>query len=206
MDSLVGRVLDALERSGQADNTQIVLYADHGWHLGEKGISGKNSLWEESTQVPLIFAGPGIRPGRCKQPVELLDIFPTLCELAQLPAVESLEGQSLSPLLKNPKSRRTRPAITTHNPGSHAIRTEKWRYIRYANGSEELYDKKRDPHEWTNLAAKPELAKTKTELAQWLPQNEKPHAPGSQSRVLKQASDGTWLWEGKPVRISELER
>jgi choline-sulfatase len=205
VDSLVGRVLLALERSGQANNTLIVLWSDHGWHLGEKEISGKNSLWEESTHVPLIIAGPGIRPGRCDQSVELLDLFPTLCELASLPMPAGLEGHSLLPQLKRPGTKRAWPAITTHNPGNHSVRTNDWRYIRYADGSEELYDRRNDPNEWTNLAARPERAKLKTELAQWLPKTEKPHVPNSQSRILTKRSDGKWLWEGKPILPEERQ-
>jgi choline-sulfatase len=206
VDSLVGRVLRALERSGQAQNTLIALHSDHGWHLGEKGISGKNSLWDESTHVPLLFAGPGVRRGRCSQPVELLDLFPTLCELAGLPLPEGgLDGHSLVPQLQNPRAVRPWPAITTHNPGSHAIRAEHWRYIRYADGSEELYDTRKDPNEWTNLAARPELTSIKAELSRWLPQNERPHAPGSSTRILTRDPGGEWLWEGRPIRESERQ-
>ena len=115
---------------------------DHGWHLGEKGITGKNSLWERSTRVPLIFAGPGIARGvSVRQPVELLDLYPTLVELARLPPSKpGLEGHSLVPQLKDARAPRPWPAITTHNQGNHAVRTAQWRYIRYADGSEELYD------------------------------------------------------------------
>jgi choline-sulfatase len=204
-DSLVGRVLGALERSGQAQNTLIGLWSDHGWHLGEKEITGKNSLWDESTHVPLILAGPGIHRGRCTQPVELLDVFPTLCDLTRLPAPAGLEGQSLMPQLTRPRTPRLRPAITTHNPGNHAVRYERWRYIRYADGSEELYDTLTDPHEWTNLAGKPEFQPTIADLKRWLPQGEKPHAPGSQNRVLRRDPGGEWLWEGRPIRESERQ-
>ncbi|HEY8503630.1 MAG TPA: sulfatase, partial [Gemmataceae bacterium] len=117
VDSQVGRVLDALEESGHADDTVVVLWSDHGWHLGEKAISGKNSLWEESTRVPLIFAGPGIAKGaRCGRPAELLDLYPTLAELCGLPAREGLEGHSLVPQLRDATAKRPWPAVTTHNP------------------------------------------------------------------------------------------
>ncbi len=105
------------------------------------------------------------------------------------------------PLLKDAAAPRAWPAITTHNQGNHSIRTEQWRYIRYADGSEELYDEIRDPNEWTNLAAVPAHAKTKAELAAWLPRKDVPPAPGSRSRILTydKATDEA-IWEGKLVR------
>ena len=205
MDSQVGRLLDALDASPHADNTIIVLWSDHGWHLGEKGITGKNSLWERSTRVPLMLAGPGIAKGvKTNRPVELLDLYPTLIELSGLPARKELEGHSLATLLKNPKAARPWPAITTHNVGNHSVRSERWRYIRYADGSEELYDCQTDPNEWTNLAADPKHAERKKELARWLPKTDVPAAPGSAHRVL-QNKDGIWHWEGKPIRQQEKE-
>ena len=153
VDSQVGRVLDALEVASCEENTVVVLWSDHGWHLGEKGITGKNTLWERSTRVPLIFAGPGIAAAKCGRPAELLDLYPTLAELCGLPAKGGLEGHSLVPQLKDAKAERKWPAITTHNQDNHAVRTETWRYIRYADGSEELYDCVADPNEWTNLAS-----------------------------------------------------
>ncbi len=199
VDSQVGRVLDALEASGQADRTIIVLWSDHGWHLGEKGITGKNTLWERSTRVPLIFAGPGIAEGaRCGRPVELLDLYPTLLELAGLPANEKLEGHSLVPLLKDANAPRPWPAVTTHNRGNHSVRTDDWRYIQYADGSEELYNLRDDPNEWTNLAGQTQFAEKKRELAQWLPRINAPAAPGSQGRVLIY-ENGRVIWEGQPI-------
>ncbi|HBS27898.1 MAG TPA: choline-sulfatase [Phycisphaerales bacterium] len=209
MDSQIGRLLDALDASGHANRTIVVLWSDHGWHLGEKGISGKNTLWDRSTRVPLIFAGPrsfaAINANqKCTQPAELLDIYPTLIDLCGLPPREGLEGRSLVPQLKDAKASREQPAITTHNQGNHAIRTETWRYIRYADGSEELYDMAADPTEWTNLAADPKHAERKKELARWLPKTDVPAAPGSAHRVL-QNKDGIWHWEGKPIRQQEKE-
>lgn len=180
MDSQVGRVLDALEVSGQADRTVVVLWSDHGWHLGEKGITGKNTLWERSTRVPLIFAGPGIAAGaRCGRPAELLDLYPTLVALCRLPERPGLEGHSLAPQLKDASAPRVWPAITTHNQDNHAVRTEHWRFIRYADGSEELYDHRSDPNEWTNLAGDPNQAERKRELAGWLPKRNEPPPPGA---------------------------
>ncbi len=205
MDSQVGRVLDALDQSGRADNTIVVLWSDHGWHLGEKQIVGKNTLWERSTHVPLVFAGPGItRNATCKQPVELLDIFPTLLELGGMPAREDLEGHSLLPQLKDSAKERPWPAITSQNQGNHAVRTVDWRYIRYADGSEELYDLGKDPNEWTNLATLPEHAGTKKELAKWLPKVDKPPVPGSALRVLTyDPKTGAVTWEGKRVKATD---
>jgi arylsulfatase A-like enzyme len=198
VDSQVGRVLDALEASGQAGNTVVVLWSDHGWHLGEKGITGKNTLWERSTRVPLIVAGPGVAKGVCGRPAELLDLYPTLAEACGLPAPAGVEGHSLVPQLKNAKAERPWPAITTHNKDNHAIRTEKWRYIRYADGSEELYDRDADPHEWANLAGDAKLAAVKKELAKWLPAKNANPVAGSANRLLT-FENGIPVWEGKPI-------
>jgi arylsulfatase A-like enzyme len=205
MDAQVGRVLDALDASGKADNTIIVLWSDHGWHLGEKGMTGKLSLWERSTRVPLIFAGPGITKGaKCNRTVELLDLYPTLTELAGLPARSGLEGHSIVPQLKDPNAPREFPAITTQDLNNTAVRTERWRYIRYYDGGEELYDEQADPNEWTNLAADPKYADTKKELAKWLPKVNTPGVPGSVTRFFEVRPDGTKYWEGKP--LDEIKR
>lgn len=199
MDSQVGRVLTALEASPWATNTVVVVWSDNGWHLGEKGITGKNSLWERSTRVPLVMAGPGISAGgRCVQPVELLDLFPTLAEWCGLKAPRGLEGRSLGPQLRRASAPRKWPAITTANPGNHAVRSERWRYIRYADGSEELYDLQADPHEWTNLVQRAEVRSIVQEHRAWLPRSEEPHAPGSAQRVLTQ-TNGVWFWEGEQI-------
>jgi len=201
----VGRVLDALDASGVAGNTTVVLWGDNGWHLGEKGMTGKTTLWERSTHVPLIFAGPGVgKAAKCRQPAELLDIYPTLVQLCGLPAKDGLEGHSLVPQLKNANAKRSWPAITTHNVGNHSVRSEHWRYIRYADGSEELYDLHADPNEWTNLAQDRKHTKVIREHARWLPKLNAPPASGSASRVLVQ-ENGVWLWEGKPIKPEDKE-
>ena len=203
VDSQVGRLLDALEESGQADNTIVVLWGDHGWHLGEKQITGKNTLWERSTRVPLLFAGPGVKPAQiCGRPAELLDIYPTLVELCGLPEKEGLDGHSLAAQLNDASAERQWPAITTHNQGNHAIRTEEWRFIRYADGSKELYDLKHDPHEHENLAGKPRYRQVIEELSQWLPNKDVGPVPGSASRVLT-LYDKTPVWEGKPIKADD---
>ncbi len=203
VDSQVGRVLDALTTAGLDKNTIIVLWSDHGWHLGEKGITGKNTLWERSTRVPLIFAGPGVARGaKCGWPVELLDVYPTLAELASLPANAANEGISLVPQLKDVKAARERPAVTTHNPGNHAVRTEQWRYIRYADGSEELYDVLADPNEWNNVAGEAKHADVKKSLAKWMPAKSAAPMPGSAGRILT-FENGVPIWEGKPIGKDE---
>lgn len=199
MDSQVGRILDALEASGHADDTIVVLWSDHGYHLGEKLITGKNTLWDRSTHVPLIFAGPGIVGGtRVTSPAELLDMYPTLVELAGLPAREGLEGHSLVPQLRNPAAPREWPAITTHNHDNHGVRGDRWRYIRYADGSEELYDMQADPNEWRNLAGEAEYASVLSEQKRWLPATSAPPAPGSAARILTY-EDGTATWQGEVI-------
>ncbi|MCR4413818.1 MAG: sulfatase [Thermoguttaceae bacterium] len=205
MDSQVGRVLDALERTGRARETIVVLWSDNGWHLGEKGITGKNTLWDPGTNVPLIFAGPGVSAGaKCTQPAELLDIYPTLIELCGLAPREGLEGHSLVPQLRDARTPRPWPAITTHNQNNHGVRSEHWRYIRYADGSEELYDYRADPHEWKNLAKDSRYAEVIRDHARWLPKVNEAPVPGSAHRVLTR-EDGRWVWEGKPIDPAEKE-
>lgn len=202
VDAQIGRLLTALDEAGLADNTIVVVWGDHGWHLGEKAITGKNTLWDRGTKVPLIFAGPGVKSGqRCTQPAELLDIYPTLIDLTGSPARTDLEGTSLLPQLKDAAAKRERPAITSHNQGNHGIRTERWRYIRYADGSEELYDMQNDPNEWTNLAGNPGMKPIIEEHQKWLPKIDIPPAPNSASRVLTydKATDEA-VWEGATVK------
>ena len=205
VDAQVGRIMETLEKEGLSENTVIVLWGDHDWHLGEKGITGKNTLWDRGTRVPLIFAGPGITPGgRCSQPAELLDIYPTLNELCHLKPRSDLEGISLVPQLQNAQTRRERPAITSHNRGNHGIRSEHWRYIRYADETEELYDMKSDPNEWTNLASRPEYSAVIAEHRRWLPKLDAPPAKNSAQRVLTyDPATDIAIWEEKPVRRSD---
>ena len=199
VDSQVGRVLEALEKSGHKEDTIVVLWSDHGWHLGEKEITGKCTLWGRSTRVPLILAGPGVTSGqRCNRPAELLDLYPTLIDLCGLPELTHLEGLSLRPQLTNADTPRTRPAITSHGHGNFAIVDEEWRYIRYVDGAEELYDLQEDFDEHHNLAAKPEHEGVLQTMRQWLPEIDKPAIPGSKFRVLRY-EDGVPYWEGNPI-------
>ncbi|HBJ37459.1 MAG TPA: choline-sulfatase, partial [Planctomycetaceae bacterium] len=205
VDAQIGRITVALEEAGIADNTIIVIWGDHGWHLGEKDITGKNTLWDRSTRIPLVFAGPGItHGGRCQQPAELLDIYPTLIDLCNLPPRDDLEGLSLLPQLQDADQPRERPAITSHNQGNHAIRSQRWRYIRYADASEELYDMIADPNEWNNLASDPKMKDTIQQHAKWLPKIDQPPAPGSMHRVLTyEPSTDEAIWEGKTVKRND---
>ena len=202
VDAQLGRVLAALKEAGLDRNTIVVAFGDHGYHLGEQGVSGKNTLWERSTHVPLVIAGPGVPARIVREPVELLDLYPTLVELTKLPERSGLEGQSLVPQMRG--TRRTRPAITTSNQGNDAVRTTEWRYIRYADGSAELYDRRKDPNEWTNLANDPKYRQTIQELSAWLPKDERTAVPGSKSRALTRGPNGVWLWEGTPIVPAEV--
>jgi arylsulfatase A-like enzyme len=196
-----------LEKSPQADNTIVVLWSDHGYHLGEKAISGKNSLWARSTRVPLLMAGPGVPVDvQCSQPAELMDLYPTLAEFVGLPAPQGVEGLSLVPQIRDPSTPRERPAICTHNAGNHSVCDTRWRYVRYAEGSEELYDRSVDPNEYTNLLAdgrdRAQVQSVVDELASWLPTKELPLAPGSAARILEKREDG-FYWEEKKIIPSE---
>lgn len=158
VDHQVGKLLDALDASPYKDNTYIVLYSDHGFHLGEKEHWAKRSLWEDSTSVPMIITGPGVEQGKvCTKPVELLDIYPTLLELTGLQSDSKLEGNSMAPLLKNPDTVWPHIARSSFGPKNVAIISEQYRYIHYNDGSEELYDRLMDPHEWYNLAINPDM-------------------------------------------------
>lgn len=170
VDHCVGLVIEALKESPYADNTIVVLWSDHGFHLGEKHHWAKRTLWEESTRVPLLFAGPGIAPGDpCPEPASLIDIFPTLVELCELPENSHLEGLSLVPQLNDPTAPRDRPAITSSYFGNHSIRSKDWRLIVYEDGAEELYDHRNDPDEFQNLAGDSKHQAIRDHLAQWLP-------------------------------------
>ena len=169
-DHCVGVVVDALKSSPHADNTIVVLWSDHGFHLSEKQHWAKRTLWEESTRVPLLFAGPDIKPGKaCAEPASLLDVYPTLVEMCRLPKNTRLEGISLVPQLDDPTTARDRPAITSSYFGNHSIRSRDWRLIVYEDGAEELYDHRDDPDEFRNLANDPSHSAIRDQLVRWLP-------------------------------------
>jgi arylsulfatase A-like enzyme len=155
------------------------LWGDHGWHLGEKQHWRKFALWEEATRTTFMIIAPGVtKPNtRSSRTVNLMDIYPTLIDLCGLPKKPELEATSLLPLLKDPQAKWDRPSLTTFGRNNHAVRSERWRYIRYADGSEELYDHDADPLEWKNLAGETKYASVKTELAKWFPKINAPNAP-----------------------------
>lgn len=175
-DAMLGHVLDALEQSGRYDNTIIVLWSDHGYHLGEKARWRKETLWREATHVPLIIVAPGVTTAgtRTDSAVSLVDLYPTLVELAGLDMPAHPEGVSLVPLLRNPDAQWEHAAVSTNRLGNHAVSTEHYRYIRYQDGSEELYDLSVDPNEWHNLASDAEHADAKAALAAHLPARDEP--------------------------------
>jgi arylsulfatase A-like enzyme len=171
-DAMIGRLLDAFDQCDYRDNTVVVLWGDHGWHLGEKQHWRKFALWEEATRVPLIWVAPGVtkRGGVCERTVDLMTIYPTLTDLCGIPTPSHIQGKSIRTLLARPQAAWEEPAITTFRFNNHAIRSERWRYIRYADGGEELYDESEDPYEWTNLAAEARFALQKMALAKHLPE------------------------------------
>ncbi len=171
VDDCIGHVIEGLDSSPYKDNTIVVLWSDHGWHLGQKLHWRKFALWEEATHNILAFIAPGmIKEGqRCDAPVNLLDIYPTLVDLCRLRPMEGLEGVSLMPLCNNPQADWERPSLTTYMKDNHSLRSPKWRYIRYADGSEELYDHDSDELEWQNLANDTKYSDVKKELSRWLP-------------------------------------
>ena len=153
-DAMLGRVLDALEENGHADNTIVIMWSDQGYHLGEKGQWGKHTLWKQTTRVPFIISGANLpKNKKVNATVSLIDLYPTLIDLCNLPAQHEMDGISLLPVLKDPGSATDRNLLIPSNErGSYAVVNEKWRYIYYRNGTEELYNVQQDPEEWYNLA------------------------------------------------------
>ena len=205
-DAMVGRLMDALDASGQADNTIIVLWADHGFHLGEKDNWGKMTLWDETTKVPFIVVAPGVTtPGsRSDEVVSTQSIYPTLVELAGLERPDFVDGSSLVPLLGSPSMSWDDVAITTYGEyGNWTVRDDHHRYIVYADGSEELYDLAADPNEWTNLIRDRQYRELKEELAAHIPPADT-HAPyvGGEDELQQDAGDPSGA-EESPADNSE---
>lgn len=172
MDEQLGKILTTIEKSPHAKNTIIVFWSDHGYHLGEKETIRKSTLWDPSTNVPFLISIPG-KKGKIKSAVSLIDIFPTLIDIAKLPQMPGLEGTCLVDLMDHKLYKRILPVITVQDQGNYAIRNDKWKYIRYVDGSEEFYDIFQDPQEYNNLANNPKYNIQKNSLKKFIPKNEK---------------------------------
>ena len=187
-DAQIGKVLDALRESEYADNTVVVLWADHGYHLGEKNRFAKQAIWERDTRTVLMFKTPEAAAGStCDAPTQLLDIYPTLLELCGLPPNPQAEGHSLAPLLENPEAEWNHVAVTSYGVGNFSLRNRTFRYIVYEDGSEELYHMTNDPTEWTNLAGDERYAAVKSEFKEHLPNQQAPL-----SKVSKYSINEYW--------------
>lgn len=197
-DSLLGRVLDTLEESPHADNTIIVFWSDHGYAHGEKGHWGKHTLWQRTSNVPLLWAGPGIAKNQKTQhTATLIDIYPTLTQFCGLTPDAGHDGQSLVPVLKEPARDEARSVLLPHDhPGSYAVINADWRYIHYEDGSEELYDLNADFHEWANLANDPKFAPVITKLIAEAPSEFA--AKGTSKNTLRMVTEGeSFRWVPK---------
>ncbi|MEN1680077.1 MAG: sulfatase [Planctomycetota bacterium] len=203
-DAMLGRVLDTLAASSHADNTIVVFWSDHGYHHGEKGDWGKHTLWERTSNVPFLWAGPGIAKGETvPATVSLIDLYPTLADACGLAPGQRLEGESLAGVLQTPASANDRNVFLPYlTPGAYAMINQRWRYIRYDNGTEELYDVQKDPHEWENLAGDPMLSGVKSELRAAAPQEFA--APGATPRQRKLVVEGEgFRWRARTPRVKQ---
>jgi arylsulfatase A-like enzyme len=180
VDDLIGRIIDALDQSPYAENTIIVLWSDHGFQLGEKGRWGKYSLWERATRVNLQWVVPGLTAPRsvCTKPVNLLDIYSTLVSLTGCkPPEKQLEGNDLSVLMKDPDADWANSTVTTFGCKNYGVRSQRYRYIIYRDGAEELYDHTKDKWEWKNLTDDSNYARVKKEMSRGLPAHHQPPGP-----------------------------
>lgn len=200
MDAQLGRVLDALDKRDDAENTIIVLWSDHGWHLGEKQCWKKFTLWNEATRNPLMISAPGLKAKKqCAKPAQLVDIYPTLVQLCALPMPQSqLDGRSLVPLMKNPAAEWKWPAITCNGRDSYSLTFEHWKYNRFFDGSEELYNHSVDPHEHTNLAREAEYNELKRSFGEYLPKQSHPNVSDGKEWML-------WLVDYPPLDLWRKE-
>lgn len=202
-DAMMGRVLSALEASPYADNTIVVLWSDHGYHHGEKGDWGKHTLWERTSNVPFVWAGPGIAKGQASDvTVSLIDMYPTFIEMCGLPKPkQKLEGESLSETLADPSSAKDRNVFLPHmNRGEYAIINRDWRYIHYSDTEEELYDVRADPNEWTNLAGDPTHNQLKARLQESAPRTFAPPAPKRNKKKDLRIEGDSFTWAALPSK------
>ncbi len=203
-DAMMGRVLDALEKSPYADNTIVVLWSDHGYHHGEKYDWGKHTLWERTSNVPFIWAGPGVKKGAVTDvTASLIDMYPTFVEMCGLPRPhQKLEGTSLASTLEKPAVAKDRDVYLPYMaPGEYAIINKDWRYITYGDDGEELYDLKSDPNEWNNLAENPKYEETKRLLRKSAPKKFSPAAPKRTigKDLIIEGETFRWRKEGEKV-------
>ncbi len=162
VDALIGKVMAALEETGLADDTLVCLWSDHGFHLGDNGMWGKHVNYEVATRAPLLFAGANVPAGvRCDQLVEMVDVYPTLCDLASVKTPAFVEGQSLRPLMEDPSIPGDEAAFSQYPRGKregYSARTDRWRYVEWRHGdgsiaARELYDHEQDAAELRNIAS-----------------------------------------------------
>lgn len=203
-DAMMGRVLNALEKSPYADNTIVVLWSDHGYHHGEKYDWGKHTLWERTSNVPFIWAGPGVKKGAVTDvTASLIDMYPTFVEMCGLPKPhQKLEGTSLASTLEKPEIAKDRDVYLPYmTPGEYAIINKDWRYISYGDSGEELYDLKSDPNEWNNLAENPKYEDTKRLLRKSAPKKFAPAAPKRTigKDLIIEGETFRWRKEGEKV-------
>ncbi|MGF1581692.1 MAG: sulfatase [Gemmataceae bacterium] len=211
-DVQIGRVLEALANSPYANNTIVILISDHGFHVGEKQHVAKGTLWEEATHSLLMMRVPGMTKakGICTSPVSLLDVYPTLVELTGVaPPKHHLDGTSLVPQLKNPDTARRKPAIMAFDEHI-SVRAGQYRYIRYKDGSDELYDRAKDPREWKNLSADPKSASIKSKLNGLLPKPDEmspamPSLRGKRKNKKQKRKGNRKVDDTVELRISPLE-
>ncbi|MCM8525447.1 MAG: sulfatase [Lentisphaeraceae bacterium] len=197
-DAMLGRVLDTLEKSPNMDNTIIVFWSDHGYHHGEKGHWGKHTLWERTSNVPFLWAGPGIAQNKSVDTtVSLIDMYPSFNELCNLPVQKDLDGTSLASTLANPESAKDRNIFLPYlEPNSYAVINSRYRYIHYADNTEEFYDLEKDPNEWNNSASNPEYKSIKEQMRDWAPKNHAVPGADKGDRNLKLVIEGEeFHWE-----------
>ncbi len=167
-DAQVGRLMEAMDRLKLWDSTVVIFVGDHGYHLGERGWRNKNTLFDRSCRAPFLLVAPDVKPAVCRSLVEFLDISPTVAELCGLIVPSTAKGKSLKPLLDD-STRTIHDSVLTHitrgaNASGFGLRTDRWRYIEWSDGSAELYDHDRDPEEWRNVATDPAHAKSLAEM------------------------------------------
>ncbi|MCB1276747.1 sulfatase [Prosthecobacter sp.] len=223
VDAQVGRLLDALEKEGLADNTVIVLWGDHGWQLGEHGLWHKHTNFEIAARSPLLISMPKSNTaGRhCAAPVEFVDVYPTLADVCGLPIPSGLGGSSLKPYLDNPDAPMQKPAISQYPKSSkdhggslmgYSVRTERWRctFWRKRNGADigfvELYDENNDPNETVNLADKPEHAQLIASLQKHLPPVGSDEQPSKSAKTVQKTKPKSGGYDPNEPRDKRYDR